>query len=109
MDQRLVIASREEEAAALVLEALEQRVGELARELEVAVAPAVLKQLEHAGREQRVVVQIRREARAPVLVHGLEPAVVQEPRADEVERARRGFGIVGPDEPSRGAREASRS
>ena len=105
VDQRLVIVCGEEEAAALVLEMREQHVGERAGEVEVAVAPAALEQLEHAGREQRVVVEISRKPRAAILVRGLEPAVLPELRADEVERARRGLRVVGPRQSPRGARE----
>ena len=78
VDQRLVIVCSEEEAAALVLETREQRVGERAGEVEVAVAPAALEELEHAGREQRVVVEISRKPRAAILVRGFEPAVLPE-------------------------------
>ena len=105
VDQRFVIVGGEVEAAALVLEMREQRVDELAREVEVAAAPAALQQLEQAVREERVVVEIRREARAAVLVRRLEAAAAPELGADEIHGARRGVGEVGACERARGARE----
>ncbi len=100
-----MIVGGEVEAAALVLEMREQRVDELAREVEVAAAPAALQQLEQAVREERVVVEIRREPRAAVLVRGLEAAAAPELGADEIHGARRGFGEVGACERARGARK----
>ena len=101
-----MIVGREEEAAARIREVREQHVGELAREGEVAVAPAALQQLDQPPREERVVVEIGRETRAAVLVRGLETPVLPQLRADEIDGARRGCGEVRPVEHARGARHA---
>ena len=79
---------------------------ELAREREVRGAPAALEQLEQPVREKRIVVEISGEARAPVLVRGLEPAAAPELRANEVDRARRGCRELGLAEPARGRARA---
>src|SRR5690606_8705171 len=75
------------------------------RELEIAVAPPALQQLERAGREERIVVEITREPRAAVLVGRAEPPVLPHLAADEIERLGRGFGERRLPEPARRACE----
>ncbi len=100
-----MVVGREEESAALVGEVREHHLDELAREGEIARAPAGLQQLEQAVRQEHVVIEISGEARAPVLVRGAEAPVAPDLRANEVDGARGRFRQLRPRQPARGTSE----
>src|SRR5690606_36462792 len=90
-----------EEAAAWVGEALEQRIEQRRRELEVGRTPAVLQELDERAGEERVIVEIGRKTRAAVLVHGVQAAVDEKLGANEVDGALRGGRELGARKPPR--------
>ena len=97
MNERFVVGCGEEETARLgVLEAVQQRIREGARELEVAAAPARLQQLEQRLAEKRVIVEIRLQVGAPILVAGEQSTAAPQGAMDEIDCAGRGLREVRP-------------
>src|SRR6185437_11581583 len=87
VDQLLVIVRGKEEAAGAVIQIVPQKhFQQLAGELQLIRTEANLLQLQDGIGEERVVVEIRVQLRATVVVSGQEPAVAPEYAAHEVER-----------------------
>ncbi len=85
VDQRLVpVRGEEETPAPLVAEVRQQAFREPYREVEVLRTPAGLQQFERRVEQERVVVEVGVEARAPILPGRQQPVVDDEPVADEV-------------------------
>src|SRR5690606_8509880 len=85
-----------------ILEVLERGLDERDREIEVLAPPAAFEQLDQAVREERVIVEIRREAGAAVLVCREQAIALPHAPADEIRGAGRVDGEVRPAEtPSR--------
>src|SRR5262249_34883440 len=80
-----VVRGEVEAAVLAILEVCEQHFRELDGECEIRASPATLQQLEHSVEEEGVVVEIGREACAPVLVRREQSTVLPECAADEVE------------------------
>src|SRR5688572_2513814 len=70
----------------------QHRLGELDRPSEMGCVPAGLDELEKSPGERGMIVEIRREPRAPVLVHREQSSLVPAVLVQEVCGARRGFG-----------------
>src|SRR5579863_7777367 len=97
MNELLMIRGGEEKSAALpVLELREQDGAERLRKLQVAAAPAGLQQFEQGVGEKRVVVEIGRQMRAPILGGGQKAAVAPQGVTDEIDGGRGGLGQIGP-------------
>ena len=73
---------------------LKQDVQQLARKRELVASEAHLLQFEHRVRQKDVVVQIRVQMRAAILVGGQQAAVAPQTAADEIERPARGLGEI---------------
>jgi len=103
MNERFVVGCGEEETARLgVLEAVQQRIREGARELEVAAAPARLQEFDERLAEKRVIVEIRLQVGAPILVAGEQSTTVPQGAMNEIDCAGRGLREVRPvEEPGR--------
>ena len=84
----MIVGSEVETAVLAIAEVLEQGIGERNCELQVGAAPACLQQLEQRVEQERVVVQIRGEARLAILMDGELAAIAEQVLADEIHRTR---------------------
>ena len=75
----MVVGGEPEAAPLPVLEPVEERVREFDREVEAVRPPAGLEEPEGRFEEKGVVVEVRREARPPLLPDGMETAVDPRP------------------------------
>ena len=108
MDQLLVVATREVEAAGLrILELVQHRIGNLLREFQQFGIELRLEEFDERVDEERVVVEVRIEVGAAVLIGCEKAAVLPHGCMDEVERAARGGDPLIVAEHPAGARHAA--
>ena len=106
MNQRFVVGGGEEEAAGFgVLESGQERIGERPRELEVAASPARLQEIEQRLGEKCVVIEVCLQVSPTVLVGREEPPIPPQGAMDEVDRAGRCVGEIGPVQDTGGDRQ----
>ena len=107
VNELLMILRGEEKSAAIgIFELIEQHVCQLARECQVAAAPTGLQQLQQGIRQEGVVIEIRGQVRAAILVSREQAAVAPQIVMHEVNGGAGGHGQLRPPQHARRNRQS---
>ena len=83
----MVVRGEEETAACLVLEVIQQGLGQFDEKLKIAISPTRLQKFESSIDQEGIIVEVGVEVGATVLVTGQQASVFPESGTDEIEGA----------------------